>query len=125
MNGWLEYDYLIASQPYDCACPSLDSRITCRIEMKPRGQWISIAESDALLIAMDDAKGLRLTSNRDLFHFEGNRPDLDDWMSGRHPEIHYEWIDQYAVAFADHAAQLSFNDDLGMRVLRARHLPRI
>lgn len=124
MTGWLEYDYLIASQPDESACPSLNRRITCRIEMKPRGQWISMAEADALLIVMDGAKGLGLTSNRDLFHFQGNRPDFDDWMAGRHPHIDYEWIDQWLVAFADRAAQLSLNDDLGERVLRARHLPR-
>lgn len=124
MNGWLEYDYLIASQPDECACPSLNRQITCRIEMKPRGQWISMAEADALLIVMDDAKGLDLTNNRDLFHFDGNRPDFDGWMATHHPDIDYEWIDQYAVAFADRAAQLSFNDDLGERVMRAKHLPR-
>lgn len=124
MNGWLEYDYLIASQPDECACSSLNRQITCRIEMAPRGQWISMAEADALLIVMDDAKGLGLTSHGDLFHFEDNRPDFDDWMTTHHPEIDYEWIDRYAVAFADRAAQLSFNDDLGERVLRARHVPR-
>lgn len=124
MNGWLEYDYIIASQPDECACPSLNRQITRRIEMKPRGQWISMAEADALLIVMDGAKGLRLTGNSDLFAFNGNRPDFDDWMMKHHPEIDYEWIDQYAVAFADRAAQLSFNDDLGVRVLRSRHLPR-
>jgi hypothetical protein len=123
MNGWLEYDYLIASQPAESACPSLNRRITCRIEMKPRGQWISMAEADALLIVMDGATGLALTTNNDLFHFNGNRPNFDDWMKKRHPHIDYEWIDQHAVAFADRAAQLSFDDDLGVRVLRSRHLP--
>jgi len=124
MNGWLEYDYIIASQPDECACPPLNRRITCRIEMKPRGQWISMAEADALLIVMDGATGLALTTNNDLFHFTGNRPNFDGWMAQRHPHIDYEWIDQYAVAFADRAAQLSFDDDLGVRVLRSRHLPR-
>jgi hypothetical protein len=124
MTGWLEYDYLIASQPNECACPSLNRQITCRIEMKPRGQWLNIAEADALLIVMDGAKGLGLTSHSDLFSFVGNRPNFDGWMSANHPQIDYEWIDQYAAAFADRAAQLSLNDDLGQRVLRAKHLPR-
>ena len=92
--------------------------------MKPRGQWISMAEADALLIVMDGATGLGLTNNRDLFHFTGNRPNFDDWMAARHPEIDYEWIDQWLVAFADRAAQLSFDDNLDVRVLRSRHLPR-
>jgi len=42
-----------------------------------------------------------------------------------HPKIAYRWLDQYVVAFADRAAQLSFNHDLGQRVLRAIHLPRM
>lgn len=124
MTGWLEYDYLIASQPDEYPCPSLTGPIMSRIEMSPRGQWLSMAEADALLIVMDGAKGLVMTSHRDLFRFVGNRPDFDDWMAAHHPEIDHEWIDQYVVAFADRAAQLSFNDDLGERVLRAAHLAR-
>lgn len=124
MIGWLEYDYLVTSRPDECPCPSLPRPIMSRIEMSPRGQWIVMAEADALLIVMNDAQGLRPTNHPDRFGFEGNRPDLDDWMSIQHPDIAYAWLDQYVVAFADRAAQLSFNDDLGQRVLRAKHLPR-
>jgi hypothetical protein len=84
-----------------------------------------MAEADALLIVMDGATGLVMTSHNDLFDFVGNRPNFDVWMSANHPEIDYEWIDQYAIGFADRAAQLSLNDDFGMRVLRSRHVPRV
>ena len=124
MTGWLEYDYLIASQPDERLCPSLTRQIMSRIEMKPRGQWLNMAEADAVLIVMDGARGLVPTRHSDVFDFVGNRPDFDDWMSIHHPEIDYEWVDQFLVAFADRAAQLSFNDDLGERVLRSAHLAR-
>jgi len=124
MTGWLEYDYLIASQPDERPCPSLARQTMDRIEMAPRGQWLNMAEADALLIVMDGATGLVMTRQSDLFDFVGNRPNFDGWMSIQHPEIDYEWIDQFLVAFADRAAQLSFNDDLGQRILRSTHLAR-
>lgn len=124
MIDWLEYDYLIVTQPNECPCPSLARQITSRIEMKPRGQWIIMGAADALLIVMDDAKGLLLTNHPDRFGFDGNRPDFDAWMAIHHPNVAYRWLDQALVAFADRAAQLSFNDDLRQRVLRAKHLPR-
>lgn len=124
MTGWFEYEYLIASRPDECTCPSLARQIRSRIEMKPRGQWIVMAQADALLIVMDDAKGLLLTNHPDRFGFDGNRPDFDTWMAIHHPNVAYRWLDQALVAFADRAAQLSFNDDLGQRVLRAKPLPR-
>jgi hypothetical protein len=124
MTGWLEYDYLIVSLPTECIFDLLDNAITSRVEMSPRGQWIVMAQADAILIVMNDAKGLRLTGHPDRFRLDGNRPDFDDWMSIHHPKIAYRWLDQCAVAFADRAAQLSFDHDLGQRVLRARHLPR-
>ena len=124
MNDWLEYDYLIVSQPTECIFGLLGDTIMSRVEMSPRGQWIVMAQADAILIVMNDAKGLRLTNHRDRFGFHGNRPDFDDWMSIHHPKIAYRWLDQCAVAFADRAVQLSFEHDLGQRVLRARHLPR-
>ncbi len=124
MTGWLEYEYLIASQHDECPCPSLARQITSRIEMSPRGQWIVMAQANAMLIVLNDAKGLRPTDHPDRFGFDGDRPDFDHWMSIHHPNVAFEWVDQYVVAFADRAAQLSFNDDLGERVLRAKHLPR-
>jgi hypothetical protein len=124
MRGWLEYDYLIASQPDQCAFPSLNIEISSRIEMLPRSQRLVISDADAVLIVLDDMKGLLPTDQSDLFDFNGNRPSLDRWMSEHHPAISYGWIDQWLVAFADRAAQLSFDDDLGQRVLRSVHLPQ-
>jgi hypothetical protein len=80
--------------------------------------------ADALLIVMDDVKGLRLTNHPNRFDFDGNRPNFDNWMAIHHPNIGYRWIDQHLIGFASRAVQQSFNDDLGERVLRAHHLPR-
>ena len=124
MIGWLAYDYIIATRPDECEFPALNSQIMSRIEMAPCRWWIGITAADAMLSVMDDVKGLGLTDQPDLFEFEGDRPDFDDWMAEHHPEIGYCWIDQYVVAFADRAAQQSFDDDLGQRVLRAAHLPQ-
>jgi hypothetical protein len=123
MSGWLEYDYLIASQPTETEFPRLNEQIMSRIEMSPRAQRLVITDADAVLIVLDDVKGLLPTAQPDLFNFHGNRPDFDDWMSEHHPDIGYGWIDQWVIAFADRAAQLSFDDDLAERVLRAVHLP--
>lgn len=124
MSGWLEYEYLIVTSPEECTFDLLDTAIASRVEMRHRNQWIVMAQADAILIVMHDAKGLRLTRHRDRFGFHGDRPGFDGWMSIHHPKIAYRWLDQYAVAFANRAAQLSFDHDLGQRVLRARHLPR-
>ncbi len=124
MITWLEYDYLIATQPDQSEFPTLNDQIMCRIEMSPRYWRIGITDADAMLIVLDDVKGLRSTDQPNLFEFDGNRPAFDKWMADRHPDIAYCWIDQYVVAFADRAAQLSFDDDLGERVLRSVHLPR-
>jgi hypothetical protein len=124
MTGWLEYGYLIVSRPDEHPCPSLPSQITRRIEMSPRSQWLIMSGADAMLIVLNGATGLLLTDHPNRYGFNGNRPDFDDWMSAHHPEIAYRWLDQWVVAFADRAAQLSFNDDLGERVLRSMHLPR-
>lgn len=124
MIGWLEYGYIIVSRPDEDLCLSLPDEIASRIEMSPRDQWLVMSENDALVIVMDDAKGVTVTPHPNRFGFDGNRPDFDDWMAEHHPEIAYRWLDQWVVAFADRAAQTSFNDDLGERVLRAIHLPR-
>ena len=124
MNHWLEYDYFIATLPDQCELPALNDRIMSRIEMSPRRWWIGITDADATLIALDDMTGLRSTTKPDLFEFDGNRPHFDGWMAAHHPDIGYCWLDQYVVAFADRAAQLSFNDDLGERILRCAYLPR-
>jgi len=124
MNGWLEYGYLILSRPEECPFPSLPNQIVSRIEMSPRDQWLIMSAANAMLIVLNDAKGLLLTDHPNRFGFDGNRPDFDDWMAAHHPKIAYRWLDQWVIAFADRAAQLSFNDDLGERVLRAMHLPR-
>lgn len=124
MIGWLEYGYVIVSRPDEDLCPSLPDEIASRIEMSPRDQWLVMSETDAMLIVLDGEKGLSLTGHPHRFGFDGNRPDFDDWMSAHHPDIAYRWLDQWVVAFADRAAQASFNDDLGKRVLRALHLPR-
>ena len=83
-----------------------------------------MADADALLIAMDDAKGLKPTGSADLFEFTGNRPTFNDWMAARHPHIAYGWLDQFVVGFTDHASRQSFDADLGQRVLRSTHLRR-
>jgi len=124
MNGWRDFDYLIASAPDECPFGMIASASPSRIEMSPRGQWLFMAEADALLIVMDDVQGLSLTGSADLFEFTGNRPNFDDRMAARHSDIAYCWVDQFAVGFADRGAQLSFDDDLGERVLRFAHLSR-
>jgi hypothetical protein len=124
MNDWLDYDYLIETQPGESEFPALNDEIMCRIEMSPRHFFIAITDNDALLIKMDDAVGLRMTKHSDLFEFDGNRLNFDDWMAKDHPDIGYCWVDQYVIGFADRAAQLAFNNDLGDRVLRSVHLPR-
>lgn len=116
-----DFEYLIASAPDEC--PSDSAADPMLIEMSPRGQWLMMADADALLIAMDDAQGLKPTAGADLFEFTGNRPNFDDWMAAHHPDISYVWLDQFAVGFADRATQLSFDNDLGKRVLRSAHLP--
>lgn len=124
MNGWLEYDYLIVSQPDECVFDLLSETITSKTEMSARGQWIVMAQADAMLIVLNDAKGLRLTDHPDRYGFDGNRTDFDDRMAKHHPNIAYRWLDQFLVAFADRATQLSFEHDVGQRVLRSNHLPR-
>ena len=124
MIGWLAYDYIIATQPHQREFPDLNRQIRDRIEMSPRDWWIGITDADAMVVALDGMTGLGLTNEPDLFDFVGNRPDFDDWMAAHHPEIGYCWIDQYAAAFADRAAQEAFNDGLGPRVLRSAHLPQ-
>jgi hypothetical protein len=121
-TGWRDFDYLIASAPDDCLFDITDGAY--RIEMSPRGQWLLMDGNDALLIVMDDAKGLKLTASADLFEFTGDRLEFDEWMAAHHPGIGYRWLDQFAVGFADRAALQSFNDDLGERVLRAAPLPQ-
>jgi len=125
MNRWLEYEYVVATQSNQCEFPALNDLIMRRIEMSPRRWWIGIADADAILITLDDMAGLRSTDTPDLFEFDGNRPYFDRRMAKHHPHIGYCWLDQYVIAFADRAAQLSFNDDLGEeRVLRCAYLPR-
>jgi hypothetical protein len=124
MKGWLEYDYLITSKPHESEFPDLHADIASRIEMAPRCWRLSMTDADAVLIVLDDMKGLIPTGQADLFEFDGNRPDFDGWMTEHHPQIDYCWIDQFCVAFHDRAAQLSFNDDLAERVIRSVHLPR-
>ncbi|WP_374379436.1 hypothetical protein [Dongia sp.] len=123
MNHWLEYDYLIVSQPDECVFDLLGAAIMSRVQMSPRSQWIVMAQADAMLVVLNDAKGLRLTDHPDRYGFDGNRPDFDDWMTVHFPKIAYRWLDQCVVAIADRAAQLSFDRDLGQRVLRAKHIP--
>lgn len=123
MSGWHDFDYLITSAPHECPF-DIDDGAMGRVEMSPRGQWLLMHDVDALFIVMDDAQGLKPTNSADLFEFTGNRPNFDDWMAARHPDLDYIWLDQFAVGFVDPAAQLSFNDDLGERVLRAIHFPR-
>lgn len=122
MNGWHDFDYLIASAPGECPFDIDGAANPLRIEMSQRGQWLMMADADALLIAMDDAQGLKPTSHAHLFEFTGNRPNFDDWMAAEHLDIDYEWVDQCAIAFADRASQLSLNNRLGNRVLRIRSL---
>jgi hypothetical protein len=125
MNGWRDFHYLITSAPHECPFDIGDSTILSRIEMCPRGQWLLMNDADALLIVMDDARGLKPTGSANLFEFTGSRPNLDQWMSAQHPDIGYIWLDQFVVAFADRAAQLSFDHDLGERLLWSARLPRL
>jgi hypothetical protein len=122
--NWLEYDYLIASAPTQCAEDALDPAIQTRVEMTARSFCIDISDSDALLLVMADVKGLSTTDQPGRFEFKGDRLDFEVSMAEDHPSIPYRWIDGYLVAFADRCAQLSFDDDLGGRVLRCVHLPR-
>lgn len=124
MTRWLEYDYLIVSQPREYEFPALTSGIMGRIEMSPRGQWFMAAEADAMIIVLKNGKGLSSTRHPDCFAFDGSRPTFEAWISRHHPQAAYAWLDQYVIAFADRAAQLSFNGALGWRVLRSAHMPR-
>lgn len=119
---WRHFDYLIASAPGECPLDIGDTTIMNRVEMSPRDQWLVISEADALLIVMDDAQGLKPTSQADVFEFSGNRLNFDNWMAAQHPSIAYEWLDRFIVAFADRGAQASFDNDLAQRGLRADHL---
>ena len=89
MNGWLEYEYVIATQPDQCEFPALNDLIMSRIEMSPRRCFISMHETHGLLIFMDDMKGLSLTDDPNLFEFTGSRPHFDDWMAEHHADIGY------------------------------------
>lgn len=118
---WRNFDYLIASAPGECPF-DIDAADRMHIVVSPRGQWLRMANADAFLIVMDDARGLTVTGHADLFEFTGSRSNFDDWMAVAHPDIVYEWLDQCAVGFAHTGAQLSFNKGLGRRVLRAARI---
>lgn len=124
MSGWRDFDYLITSAPHECPF-DIDDGAMGRVEMSPRGQWLLMHDMDALLIVMDDAQGLKPTSSADLFEFTGNRSNFDEWMAAQHPGLDYIWLDQFAIGFADPAAQISLNVDLGVRVLRCAYLARV
>ncbi|OHB29776.1 MAG: hypothetical protein A2790_07720 [Phenylobacterium sp. RIFCSPHIGHO2_01_FULL_69_31] len=124
MTGWQNFDYVITSAPNQCPFEIANSGIVSRVEMSPRTQWIAMADADALLIVLNDAQGLEPSEHHNVFLFTDNRPNFDGWMAAHHRGISYVWLDQFVVAFADRAARLSFNDDLGERVLRAAPLPR-
>ncbi len=122
MTGWLEYDYVIASEPSQYEFPSLNGLIMSRIEMRPHHCLLHISPADACLIVLDDAQRPQCTADDHLYRLDGNRPDFDDWMAEHHPQIAYHWLDQWVVAFSDRAAQLSFDHDLGQRIVRSVYL---
>lgn len=122
--NWLAYDYLIASAPNECAEDTLCPAIQTRTEMTACRFFIDLSDADALLLVMDDVKGLSATDQSGRFEFDGNRFKFEVSMAKRHPDIGYRWVDQYVVAFADRAAQLSFDNDLGGRLVRCIHIPR-
>lgn len=124
MSGWLQYEYVIATQPDQSEFPALNDNIMSRIQMTACGSRLGMSDADALIVVMDDPQRLRSTGYDDVFGFDGDRLDFNIWMAERHPDIGYCWIDQWVVAFADRAAQLSFDHDFGERVLRSVHLPR-
>lgn len=125
MSGWLEYDYLIISRPTQHPLPAMRSEIVRRIELAPRSQWLAIAEADAMLVILADGKGLGSTGHPDCFGFDGSRPAFDTWMSRRLPNVSYCWLDQYVAAFADRAAQESFNAAMGKRLLRFTQMEKL
>jgi hypothetical protein len=122
--NWLEYDYLIASTPTQCAEDALCSAIQMRTATTAQRFFIDLSDADALLLILDAVKNVTATDLSGRFEFDGSRLDFEVLMANDHPNIVYRWVDQYVVAFADRAAQLSFDDDLGGRVLRCVHLPR-
>jgi hypothetical protein len=123
MTRWRDFEYLVFSAPYECAFDLRDPSILLRTDLSPRHDWIVMANADALLIVMDDAEGL-LPNGDHVFQFDGDRFHFDQWMSAHHSDVPYLWVDQLVVAFPDRAAQQSFDDDLGERLLRSTHLPR-
>jgi len=122
MTGWLEYDYVIVSSPGRNEFPALTENIMSRIEMRPCRWLLHISPADACMIVCDDLKGLSRMVDDEFYEFEGNRPNFDNWMVTNHPEVAYSWLDQWVIAFADRAAQLSFNDGLGERIARSVYL---
>lgn len=44
-------------------------------------------------------------------------------MTVCHPSISYRWIEQFAIAFSDAAAQIVLEGNLGARLLRVLPIP--
>ena len=107
MNNWLEYDYLIKCDPNIDIFEGLNSNIFNRVEMSPRAVYKISAEENYVPL-----------------NFDGDRLAHDTEMTKLNLTKSYFWVDQYVIAFADRAAQLTFDEGLGDQLLRCVHLPR-
>jgi len=119
MSGWLDFMYVIKSAPNDCAFEAVgEDAMSDRTIIAPRGLWVAINDSDAMIVAMD-VGGFHAAGEDGLYEFTGDRPELDEWVAKHYPQISYFWIDRCCVGFTDATAKTSFEAQLGKRVIAA------